>query len=517
MSEQQINSMTSEDNKLVAERKEKLAAIRQSCSSNAHPNHFKPEHYTQDLQDEFSSLDKETILAKNKIVSVAGRVMAKRGPFFVIQDMKGKIQAYASKDVQKSIKEQWSGIDIGDIIGVKGQLKLSGKGDLFVGMDEYYLLTKSLRPLPEKFHGLADQETKYRQRYVDLITNEETRKNFYIRSQVIESIRRYLVDKEFMEVETPMLQVIPGGAVARPFVTHHNAMDIDMYLRIAPELYLKRLVVGGFDRVFEINRNFRNEGLSTRHNPEFTMLEFYHAYADYQDLMNLTEDMIRKVTSDVLSTNIVTNTSKDSDGNIVDSVDYDFGKSFERLSMIDAILKYNPDFEKAVFDNPEENFEQIKVYAKQVHVKEPDVDGVWGAGKYICEIFEQTAEEKLIQPTFITEYPWEVSPLARRNDDNPFITDRFEFFVGGREIANGFSELNDAEDQAARFRKQVAEKEAGDDEAMHFDDDYITALEHGLPPTAGEGIGIDRLVMILTDSSTIKDVILFPHMKPQVN
>jgi lysyl-tRNA synthetase, class II len=514
MSNQENQTPTIDDNKLIAERKEKLAGIRENCSANGHPNHFKPSHYAQELQNEHAEQDKETVVGLNKVVSVAGRVMAKRGPFFVIQDMTGRIQAYAPKDAQKDMKARWGSLDIGDIIGVKGQLKLSGHGDLFVTMEEYHLLTKSLRPLPEKHAGLKDQEIKYRQRYVDLITSEETRKNFLIRSRVIEGIRRFLVEKNFMEVETPMLQVIPGGAVARPFVTHHNAMDIDMYLRIAPELYLKRLVVGGFDRVFEINRNFRNEGLSTRHNPEFTMLEFYHAYADYQDLMNLTEDMLRTVAQDVLGTTVVTNTTKDAEGNVTDSVDYDFGAKFERISMVDAILKYNPSFEESVFRAPEENFEKIKEYAKQVHVKEPAVDGIWGSGKYICEIFEETAEHLLIQPTFITEYPWEVSPLARRNDDNPFITDRFEFFVGGREIANGFSELNDAEDQAARFRKQVEEKDAGDDEAMHFDDDYINALEYGLPPTAGEGIGIDRLVMLFTDSPTIKDVILFPHMKP---
>lgn len=515
--QQAVNSeaANNEDNKLIAERREKLANIRQQCESNGHPNHFKPEYYAQDLQNEFGDKDKETIVGLNKIVSVAGRVMAKRGPFFVVQDMTGRIQAYASKDAQKDMKERWGNLDIGDIIGVKGQLKLSGKGDLFVSMEEYHLLTKSLRPLPEKFHGLADQETKYRQRYVDLITNEDTRNNFLVRSKVVEGIRRFLVERNFMEVETPMLQVIPGGAVARPFVTHHNAMDIDMYLRIAPELYLKRLVVGGFDRVFEINRNFRNEGLSTRHNPEFTMLEFYQAYADYNDLMDLTEEMLRTVAQDVLGTTTVVNTTKDSDGNVTEEVAYDFGGKFERLSMVDAILKYNPEFDESVFRNPEENFEQIRAYAKQLHIKEPEVEGVWGAGKYITEIFEETAEHQLIQPTFITEYPWEVSPLARRNDQNSFITDRFEFFVGGREIANGFSELNDAEDQAARFRKQVEEKDAGDDEAMHFDDDYINALEYGLPPTAGEGIGIDRLVMLFTDSPTIKDVILFPHMKPQ--
>ncbi len=312
-----------------------------------------------------------------------------------------------------------------------------------------------------------------------------------------------------------MLQVIPGGATAKPFVTHHNALDIDMYLRIAPELYLKRLVVGGFERVFEINRNFRNEGLSTRHNPEFTMLEFYQAYADYNDLMNLTEDMLRTLAEDILGTSIIKNTTKDAEGNVTSEVEYDFGKPFDRLSMGEAILKYWPEANEEAIRDPEANLDALKAMAKQLHIKEPEVDGIWGAGKYLCEIFEATAEEKLIQPTFITEYPWEVSPLARRNDNNPFITDRFEFFVGGRELANGFSELNDPEDQAERFAKQVEEKDAGDDEAMHFDDDYIRALEYGLPPTAGEGIGIDRLAMLFTDSSTIKDVILFPHMKPQ--
>ncbi|MET1254095.1 lysine--tRNA ligase [Aliikangiella maris] len=516
-SENQTNAaeISAEDNKLIAERRAKLANIRQQCDANGHPNQFKPKHLTADLQKKYGGKSKEELLEMNITASIAGRVMAKRGPFFVVQDVAGRIQTYASKEAQNDIKTRWSGIDIGDIIGVKGQLKLSGKGDLFVSMDEYSLLTKSLRPLPEKHAGLKDQEIKYRQRYVDLIINEETRENFRIRSRVVEGIRRFLVERNFMEVETPMLQVIPGGAVARPFITHHNAMDIDMYLRIAPELYLKRLVVGGFDRVFEINRNFRNEGLSTRHNPEFTMLEFYQAYADYHDLMDLTEEMLRTLAEDILGSAKVINTIKNEQGEVVEEIVYDFGQPFARLSMVDAILKFNPEFDANVFHNPEENFAQIRQYAKQVHVKEPEVDGIWGPGKYICEIFEQTAEEKLIQPTFITEYPWEVSPLSRRNDENAFITDRFEFFVGGRELANGFSELNDAEDQAARFRKQVEEKDAGDDEAMHFDDDYINALEYGLPPTAGEGIGIDRLVMLFTDSPTIKDVILFPHMKPQ--
>ncbi|KJY94465.1 MULTISPECIES: lysine--tRNA ligase [Pseudoalteromonas] len=503
-----------DENKLIAERRAKLDAIRENCSANGHPNGFRRKHYTADLQAEFGDKSKEELVELDHQVAVAGRILAKRGPFMVLQDMKGRVQAYASKDVQKDLKAKYGQLDIGDIIGVAGPLHKSGKGDLYVDMHEYELLTKSLRPLPEKFHGLSDQETKYRQRYVDLITNMDTRETFRVRSKIIEGIRRFLAERDFMEVETPMLQVIPGGATARPFVTHHNALDIDMYLRIAPELYLKRLVVGGFDRVFEINRNFRNEGLSTRHNPEFTMIEFYQAYADYNDLMNLTEDMLRTVAQDVLGTTTIVNTTKNDDGEVIDSVEYDFGQPFTRLSMADAIIKYNPDFDAQVFADPENHLEQLIAYAKQVHVKIPD-NCVWGAGKYMCEIFEETAEHQLIQPTFITEYPWEVSPLARRNDANPFVTDRFEFFVGGRELANGFSELNDAEDQAARFARQVEEKDAGDDEAMHFDDDYIRALEYGLPPTAGEGIGIDRLVMLFTDSPTIKDVILFPHMRPE--
>jgi lysyl-tRNA synthetase class 2 len=510
-----MNDLVNEENKLIAERRGKLNDIRQHCSSNGHPNDFRREHYSDDLQQEYGQLSKEELEHNGPIVSVAGRVMAKRGPFLLLQDMKGRIQSYANKETQKALKEQYGTLDIGDIIGVTGQLHKSGKGDLYVDMAQYSLLTKSLRPLPEKFHGLADQETKYRQRYVDLITNEQTRKVFKMRGKIVEGIRRYLSDRDYMEVETPMLQVIPGGATAKPFVTHHNAMDIDMYLRIAPELYLKRLVVGGFERVFEINRNFRNEGLSTRHNPEFTMLEFYQAYATYTDLMDLTEDMLRQVAQDVLGTTSVVNTVKNEDGEVLEETLYEFDQPFERMTMNEAILKHYPEAdEKAILD-PDNHFDEIKAIAKSLHIKEPEVDGIWGAGKYLTEIFEATAEEKLIQPTFITAYPWEVSPLARRNDENSFITDRFEFFVGGREIANGFSELNDAEDQAARFMKQVEEKDAGDDEAMHFDDDYITALEYGLPPTAGEGIGIDRLTMLFTDSPTIKDVILFPHMKPQ--
>ena len=505
-----------DENKLIAERRAKLDKIRENCPSNGYPNQFKREHYAQDIQDQFSEFDKETLVQQGNEVTIAGRIMAKRGPFFLLQDMSGRIQSYASKPAQGLIKEQYGTLDIGDIIGVSGVLHKSGKGDLYVDMAHFQLLTKSLRPLPEKFHGLADQETKYRQRYVDLITNPDTRNTFRIRSEIVSGIRNFLSTRRFMEVETPMLQVIPGGATAKPFMTHHNALDIDMYLRIAPELYLKRLVVGGFERVFEINRNFRNEGLSTRHNPEFTMLEFYQAYADYNDLMNLTEDMLRELAQNVLGSTELKNHIRDAQGEVVEVKEYDFAQPFTRLTMADAIVKYWPQANAEAINDPENHIDEMKAMAKQLHIKEPEVDGIWGAGKYLCEIFEATAEEKLDQPTFITEYPWEVSPLARRNDNNPFVTDRFEFFVGGRELANGFSELNDSADQAARFQKQVQEKDAGDDEAMHFDDDYITALEYGLPPTAGEGIGIDRLVMLFADCNTIKDVILFPHMKPVI-
>jgi lysyl-tRNA synthetase class 2 len=506
-----------EENKLIAERRGKLEKLREDSKSNGHPNDFKREHMAGDLQAEFGELDKEALVELNKPVSVAGRVMRRGGPFIGVKDVSGAIQVYLGKKQQKESKA-WENLDIGDIVGASGMLRKSGKGDLYVeveAIENLDILTKSLRPLPDKFHGLADQEMKYRQRYVDLIISEDTRETFRVRSGIVASIRKYLAEKQFMEVETPMLQVIPGGATAKPFETHHNALDIDMYLRIAPELYLKRLVVGGFERVFEINRNFRNEGLSTRHNPEFTMIEFYQAYADYHDLMNLTEDMLRTVAQEVLGTTEVRSTVKDQEGNVVEETVYDFSQPFTRMTMVEAVMKYNPEFDLAVFENPEDNLDALKAYAKQVGVPDSPQQAAWGAGKYICEIFEATAEEKLDQPTFITAYPWEVSPLARRNDDNPFVTDRFEFFVGGRELANGFSELNDAEDQKQRFLKQVAEKDAGDDEAMHYDGDYINALEYGMPPTAGEGIGIDRLVMLFTDSPTIKDVILFPHMRPQ--
>lgn len=493
-----------EENKLIAERRAKLDHIRRNCKANGHPNDFRREHLAADLQAEFGEKSKEELEALNHVVAIAGRVMAKRGPFLVVQEVSGRIQAYASKDVQKELKEKYQGLDIGDIIGVKGALHKSGKGDLYVNMESYELLTKALRPLPEKFHGLTDQEMRYRQRYVDLIVNEDSRNAFIIRSKLVMAIRNFMSKKAFLEVETPMMHVIPGGATARPFITHHNALDIDMYLRVAPELYLKRLVVGGFDRVFEVNRNFRNEGLSPRHNPEFTMMEFYMAYADYNDLMDLTEEMLSTVALEVLGA-----TSMPYGEETVE-----FGGQYARMSMIDAIKHYNPDHSDIANLNEETVKDRdfmVKI-AKSVHVQ---VESFWTCGQLLEEIFGETAEPQLIQPTFITGYPADISPLARRSDSNPFFTDRFEFFIGGREVANGFSELNDAEDQDARFKAQVDAKDAGDDEAMFYDADYINALEHGLPPTAGQGIGIDRLAMLFTNTHTIRDVILFPAMRPQ--
>jgi len=492
-----------DENKLIAERRAKLDELR-THEGPTFPNQFQPAHSADELQTGFGEQSKEQLEVLAKVVCIAGRVIRNRGAFIVVQDSSGQIQLYVTKEARPFAKS----LDLGDIVGITGVLHKSGKGDLYVQMDEYLLLTKALRPLPDKFHGLADQEMRYRQRYVDLIVNPDVRNTFRIRSKVVDFIRRYLNGADYLEVETPMLQVIPGGAVARPFVTHHNALDIDMYLRIAPELYLKRLVVGGFERVYEINRNFRNEGLSTRHNPEFTMLEFYQAYANFNDLMDLTEDMLRKMTTEVLGSTKVVNTVKDSDGEIQSQTQYDFAEPFIRLSVFDSILQYNPDITAEQLSGEA----AARKIATDLHIPLKDI---WGLGKVQIEIFEKTVEHLLEQPTFITMYPAEVSPLARRNDDDPFVTDRFEFFVGGREIANGFSELNDPEDQEARFRQQVAEKEAGDDEAMHFDADYIRALEYGMPPTAGEGIGIDRLVMLLTDSPSIRDVLLFPHMRPE--
>jgi lysyl-tRNA synthetase class 2 len=423
-----------------------------------------------------------------------------KASFSHLQDMSGQLQIYVARDnlPEGVYNDQFKKWDIGDILGAEGVLFKTQTGELSIKVDVIRLLTKALRPLPEKFHGIADQEIKYRQRYLDLIMSQQSRNTFLIRSKIVAYIRNFLTQRAFLEVETPMMQVIPGGATARPFTTHHNALDMDMFLRIAPELYLKRLVVGGFERVFEINRNFRNEGLSTRHNPEFTMLEFYQAYAEYHELMDLTEEMLRGIAQEVVGKTVVSYQGEE----------YDFGKPFTRMSVFDSILHFNPDL---TADNISTREAAVNVAE---NLKIPVKDG-YGLGKIQIEIFEKTVESRLMHPTFITAYPVEVSPLARRNDNDPHVTDRFEFFVGGREIANGFTELNDAEDQAARFQQQVNEKEAGDDEAMHFDADYIVALEHGMPPTAGEGIGIDRLVMLFTDSPSIRDVLLFPHMRPK--
>lgn len=492
-----------DENKLIAERRQKLAGIREA-DGTTFPNDFRRNVMAGELQAEYGDKEKEEIAELNVRVSVAGRMMLKRvmgkASFATVQDMSGRIQFYVARDdlPEGVYNEQFKKWDIGDIIGGEGTLMKTNKGELSVKLDSIRLLTKSLRPLPEKFKGVTDQETRYRQRYLDLIMNEESRDTFIMRSKIVAHIREFLTKKDFLEVETPMMQVIPGGATARPFTTYHNALDMDLFLRIAPELYLKRLVVGGFERVFEINRNFRNEGLSTRHNPEFTMIEFYEAYADYKDLMDITEEMLRSIAE-----NVVGKTEVPYQGDV-----YDFGKPFDRMTIKESILHFNKDVTEAELDDET----QARAIAERLGI--PLKDG-YGLGKVQIEIFEKTVEHRLMNPTFITAYPTEVSPLARRNDEDPFVTDRFEFFVGGREIANGFSELNDAEDQAERFKAQVEEKEAGDDEAMFFDEDYITALEHGMPPTAGEGIGIDRLVMLFTDAPSIRDVLLFPHMRPE--
>lgn len=491
----------SDENEQISQRKEKLAQMRQL--GEAYPNHFRRDALAGDLIASYGELDNETLEEKNIQVSVAGRMMTRRvmgkASFIHLQDMSGKIQCFAQKQaLPEGVYDAFKKWDIGDILGGSGRLFKTKTGELSVKLSELHIITKALRPLPEKFHGLADQETRYRQRYVDLIMNESSREVFRVRSAVVQYIRHFLIDKRFIEVETPMMQVIPGGATARPFMTYHHALDMDLYLRIAPELFLKRLVVGGLEKVFEINRNFRNEGISTRHNPEFTMLEFYQAYADYHDLMDLTEAMLRGLTETVLGSSAVE----------YQGDSFDFGKPFDRMTVKASILKLNEDIQAAEL----EDIESARAVCKRLEIP---VKASYGLGKLQVEIFEKTVESNLKQPTFITGYPVEVSPLARRSEKDQFVTDRFELFIGGREIANGFSELTDPEDQAARFRKQVEEKEAGDIEAMHFDADYIRALEYGMPPTAGEGIGIDRLVMLLTNSASIRDVLLFPHMRPE--
>ena len=487
-------------NEQIAQRLDKLRQLREQ--GNAYPNAFKREDLAAVIHANYDQDDNETLESKKIAVKIAGRMMTRRvmgkASFFNLQDMSGKIQVYVRmNDLPPEMAENYKHWDLGDIVAVMGTVFKTKTGELSIKGTSVELLAKALKPLPEKYHGLTDQETRYRQRYLDLLVNEKTRNIFKTRTKVIQAIRDYLTELDFMEVETPMMQPIPGGAVARPFITHHNVLDMKLFLRIAPELYLKRLVVGGFEKVFEINRSFRNEGMSTRHNPEFTMLEFYQAYADYQDLMNLTEDLMRTIIKKVLGSTSVTYQGET----------YDFSKPFTKMSVKESVLHYNPDIKAS---DLEDRATCVKIAERLgIHI-EPE----FGIGKIQVEIFEKTVESKLKAPTFITEYPTEVSPLARRNDQFPEITDRFEFFVAGRELANGFSELNDPEDQASRFKKQVEQLESGDMEAMHFDADYINALEYGMPPTAGEGIGIDRLVMFLTDSPSIRDVILFPHMRP---
>ena len=492
-----------DENRLIAERREKLHALK--AETIAYPNDFRPDTHAAALQSRFAEDDIEALAEVDETFAVAGRMLAKRVmgkiAFVKIQDGTGTIQFVVQRDnLPEGRYQQFKQWDIGDIIGGTGAIFRTQKGELSVKPTELRLLSKSLRPLPEKFHGLTDTETRYRQRYVDLIMNADSKKVFHTRSKIIRFIRDFMEapGREFLEVETPMMHPIPGGATARPFITHHNALDLQMYLRIAPELYLKRLIVGGLDRVYEINRNFRNEGVSTRHNPEFTMLEFYWAYANYDDLMDLTETMLRELAVEVTGGTTVTHGEQS----------IDFGAAFERISVEESVRKFNPDLEDA-------DLWDMATLKKACAERDIHINDSWGAGKVLVELFDATVESNLVDPTFITAYPTEVSPLSRRNDENPLITDRFELFISGREIANGFSELNDPEDQAARFQEQVSQKDAGDLEAMHFDADYIRALEYGMPPTAGEGIGIDRLVMLFTDSASIRDVLLFPHMRPE--
>jgi lysyl-tRNA synthetase class 2 len=491
-----------EENKLIAERRRKLAELRES--GNAYPNDFRRNALAEELHEAFGEHEDERLREEAVAVKVSGRMMVKRvmgkASFIKLQDRTGQIQLRLERDrLADGAYQSFKKWDVGDIVGASGTLFKTQTGELTVMADEVRLLTKSLRPLPEKFHGLSDQEIRYRQRYVDLIMNEDTRSVFRLRSELVAYIRAFLDAQDYLEVETPMLQSSPGGAIARPFTTHHNALDMTLFLRIAPELFLKRLTVGGFERVYEINKSFRNEGMSTQHNPEFTMLELYRAYADYEDLMEMVEAMLRGMSESLLGEAKLSYQDRE----------YDFSKPFARMTVEEAIAKYNPDIDKKKI----RDLDYLKGIAKKLDIK---VEKSYGSGKLQIEIFEKTCEDVLLEPTYITSYPTEISPLSRKNDDDPFVTDRFELFIAGREIANGFSELNDSEDQAERFKEQAENRTAGDDEAMSYDADYIRALEYGMPPAAGLGVGIDRLVMLFTDSPSIRDVLLFPHMRPEV-
>jgi len=497
-----------DENSIIAERRAKLAAIREQ--GVAFPNDFRPANNAADLHAKYDGLENEALEAEPVQVTVAGRMMLKRvmgkAAFATLQDASGvradgRIQLYVTRDVTgEEAMAAFKHYDLGDILGAEGTLFKTKTGELSIKVTKLKLITKSLRPLPDKFHGLADQEMKYRQRYVDLIMSEETRRTFKARTAAMSSIRRFMETNGFMEVETPMLHPIPGGAAAKPFITHHNALDMQMFMRIAPELYLKRLVVGGFERVFEVNRNFRNEGVSPRHNPEFTMMEFYAAYVDYQWLMGFTEQVIRQAAIDAHGTAVLTYQGRE----------LDLSKPFDRLTITGAILKYAPNYTEAQLADIDFLRTELKKFG--VKTDQAPLAGA-GIGALQLALFEETAESQLWNPTYIIDYPVEVSPLARASDTVVGITERFELFITGREIANGFSELNDAEDQAARFQAQVAAKDAGDEEAMYYDADYIRALEYGMPPAGGCGIGIDRLMMLITDSPNIRDVILFPHLR----
>ncbi len=494
-----------DENRLIAERRGKLNALR--ATGPAYPNDFRPDTFAGDVQAEFADAerwDAAAVEVAERRVRVAGRLLAKRvmgkASFVQLRDQSGALQLFLQQSTLGEVYEAFKGWDVGDIIAAEGVLMRTRTGELSLRVEQLRLLAKSLRPLPDKWHGLADVEVRYRQRYVDLIVNEESRAVFVLRSKVISGLRRFLDQRRFLEVETPMMHPIPGGATARPFVTHHNALDLDMYLRVAPELYLKRLTVGGFDRVYEINRNFRNEGVSTRHNPEFTMLELYQAYASHTEVMDLTEAMIQSVAREVCAKSVFAWEGRE----------IDLGQPFRRWRLDQAVGHYNPEISAADWHDRD----ALRGHCARlgIHCKDS-----FGWGRLLLEIFEKTVEPELLQPTFITAYPTEVSPLARASDSDPELTDRFELFINGKEIANGFSELNDPEDQAARFHAQVAEKEAGDDEAMHFDADYIRALEYGMPPTGGLGVGIDRLVMLLAGVPSIRDVLLFPYMRPEAD